>query len=74
MQLKYIAAHKETTILYSRELGKENGGMSLRKVEDFVTHKICGICPSKTTIHRYVVKLGLVGMSLLKTGSEGNIP
>jgi hypothetical protein len=38
--LKLKAAHKETTILYNRELEKENGGMSLREVEDFVKKKI----------------------------------
>lgn len=32
------------------------------------------ICPGKSTIHRYVVKLGLAGMSPLKIGPEGNIP
>jgi hypothetical protein len=76
-KLKYKAAHKEATKLYDRELdlGKENGQtMSVRKVEDFVKKKHHGICPSKTTIHRYVVELGLVGMSPLKTGPEGNIP
>jgi hypothetical protein len=77
IKLKYTkAAHKEATKLYDRELGKENGQtMSVRKVEEFVKKKHHGICPGKTTIHRYVVELvGLVGMSLLKTGSEGNIP
>ena len=74
MKLKYKAAHKEATMLYDREVGKQNGGMLLRKVEDFVKKKHHGICPGKTTIHRYVVELGLVGMSPLKTGPEGNIP
>ncbi len=73
-KLKYKVAHKEATTLYDRELGKENGGMSIRKVEDFVKKKHNGICPGKTTIHRYVVELGLIGMSPLKTGPEGNIP
>ncbi len=63
--------------MYDRELElrKENGQtMSVRKVEEFVKKKHHGICPGKTTIHRYVVELGLVGISPLKTGPEGNIP
>ncbi len=48
--------------------------MSLREVEDLVKKRNHGICPGKTTIHRYVAELGLVGMSPLKTGPEGNIP
>jgi hypothetical protein len=74
MQLKLKKAHKEATIMYDREVGKEKGGMSVRQVEEFIKKKNRGIGPSKTTIHRYVIELGLVGMSPLKTGPEGNIP
>jgi hypothetical protein len=48
--LKYKAAHKEATMLYDRELGKENGGTSIQKVEDFVKKKHHGICLGKTII------------------------
>ncbi len=33
-----------------------------------------GIGPSHTSIHHYVINLGLIGVSPLKTGPQGNIP
>jgi hypothetical protein len=68
-------AHKEATILYDRERHKaNNGGMSVRKVEEFIKKKHAGVGPSRATIHRYVVDYGLIGMSPRKHGPEGNIP
>jgi len=68
-------AHKEATILYDRERQKtNNGGMSVRKVEEFIKKKHAGVGPSRATIHRYVVDYGLIGMSPRKHGPEGNIP
>ncbi|KAL3771166.1 hypothetical protein ACHAWU_004789 [Discostella pseudostelligera] len=75
MKTKAKKAHKEATILYDRERQKENnGGMSVRKVEEFIKAKHSGVGPSRATIHRYVVEYGLIGMSPRKHGPEGNIP
>ena len=40
MQLKLKKAHKEATIMYDGEVGKEKGGMLVRQVEEFVKKKI----------------------------------
>jgi len=71
---KYKKAHKEATVLYDKERPIEKGGLSVRKVEEIVKAKHKGFGPSRSTIHHYVVDLGLVGMSPLKPGPEGNIP
>ena len=47
--------------------------MSVRKVEEKIKAKFKGVGPSASTIHHYVVNLGLVGASLQKIGLEGNI-
>jgi hypothetical protein len=47
MKTKAKKAHKEATILYDRERKKENnGGMSVRKVEEFIKAKHAGVGPS----------------------------
>jgi hypothetical protein len=57
MKMKAKKAHKEATILYNRERQKENnGGMSVRKVEEFIKAKHAGVGPSQATIHHYVVE------------------
>lgn len=60
--------------MYVKERHIEKGGLSVRKVEEIVKAKHKGFGPSRSTIHHYVVDLGLVGMSPLKPGPEGNIP
>ena len=46
----------------------------MRKVEKAIKSKHNGYGPSSSTIHHYVVNLGLVGMSPRKPGPKGNIP
>jgi hypothetical protein len=65
-------AHKAATLLYDQERGKENG-LSVRAVESEIKKKFNGLGPSATTIYRYVVEYGLVGMLPRKPGPEGSI-
>ena len=71
---RFAKAHKAATVLYDKELKKSEGGMSVRKVAEHIKSKHNGIGPSSSTIHHYVVNLGLVGLSPRKFGPEGNIP
>jgi hypothetical protein len=69
----YSRALKFGTKLFASENKKEYG-MSSRKVAAIAKKKFKGIGRSHTTIHHYVVNLGLIGVSPLKTGPQGNIP
>ena len=60
------------TILLAHKNKKENG-MSSRKVAALGTKRFKGIGPSHTTNHQYVINLGLIGVSPLKTGPQRNI-
>jgi hypothetical protein len=71
---QFVKAHKAATVLYDQERGKSNGGMSVRQVEKAIKSKHKGYGPSSSTIHHYVVNLGLVGMSPRKTRSRRQHP
>ena len=71
---RFVKAHKAATVLYDRERAKSEGGLSVRNVEKIIKKKHNEIGPSSTTIHHYVVNLGLVGISPIKPGPVGNIP
>ncbi len=62
------------TLLYDEERSKGGGGLSVRNVEKIIKKKHNEIGPSSTTIHHYVVNLGLVGVSPIKPGPVCNIP
>ena len=63
-------AHKAAVRLFDAEKKKPDG-MSIRQVHDFITSRY-ETCPAIATISRYVNK-GLVDVSPMKMGSEGNI-
>ena len=60
---QYKASHKAATLLYADERQKGNEGMSVRKIEEKIKSRFKGVGPSASTIHHYVVNLGLVGAS-----------
>ena len=66
------AAHKAATVMYSEEREKGESGMSIRKVARKIK-SLFGRGPSIATIHKYVVKDKLIGVSPLKKGPDGNI-
>lgn len=71
---EYKLAHKTATLKFDEERNKEEGGLSVRQVAEKTKAKFKGVGPSASTIHHYVVNLGLVGVSPLKMGPEGSIP
>jgi hypothetical protein len=60
---QYKMSHKAATLLYADERQKGNEGMSVRKIEEKIKSRFKGVGPSASTIHHYVVNLGLVGAS-----------
>ena len=68
------AAHKAATIMFNEEREKGKNGMSIRKVAEHIKSVFKGKGPSATTIHKYVVKDKLVGVSPQKKGPDGDIP
>ena len=73
-RVEYKIAHKTATLKFDEERNKKEGGLSVRQVAEKIKTKFNGVGPSASTIHHYVVNLGLVGVSPLKMGPEGSIP
>ena len=67
-------AHKAATIMYNEEREKGKDGMSIRKVAEHIKSVFKGKGPSASTIHKYVVKDNLIGVSPQKKGPDGYIP
>ena len=70
---KFSRALKAATKLFTSKREKENS-MLTRQVAAMIKKKYKGVGPSHATINHYVVNLGLIGVSPLKTGPKGNIP
>ncbi len=68
----YSQALKFWMTLFASKNKKENC-IWLRKVAAITKKKFKGIGPSHTTIHHYVINLGLIRVSPCKTGPQGNI-
>ena len=60
--------------MYNEEREKGKDGMSIRKVAEHIKSVFKGKGPSASTIHKYVVKDNLVGVSPQKKGPDGYIP
>ncbi len=61
----YKKSYKAATLLYDEKRSKGSSGMSVRQVAE-KNKKIKGVGPSASTIHHYVVDLGMSGQSPLK--------